>query len=157
MAYEIERKFLVIDTEFLRAEAGLECRQGYLPTTGTTTVRVRVIDDRAYLTVKGADAGISRREFEYQIPVADAKDMLDLLCGEPLIEKTRYKIEFGGTLWDVDLFHGVNQGLKVAEVELASAEQAFAKPPWVGDEVTGQAEYYNFNLARKPYTQWSPH
>ena len=156
MSYEIERKFLVTDTDFLRDEVGQECRQGYLPTAGTTTVRVRLIGDRAYLTVKGADAGITRREFEYEIPVVDAEDMLDLLCDEPLIEKTRHQIEFDGTRWDVDLFHGVNQGLNVAEVELASEQQVFAKPPWVGDEVTGQAAYYNFNLARNPYTQWSP-
>lgn len=156
MSYEIERKFLVTETEFLSDEVGLACRQGYIAVAGTTNVRVRVIDEHAYLTMKGAEAGITRREFEYEIPVVDAEDMLALLCNEPLIEKTRYKIEFGGTVWDVDLFHGVNQGLKVAEVELTSEHQEFDTPPWVGEEVTGQVAYYNINLVRYPYTQWSP-
>jgi adenylate cyclase len=155
MAYEIERKFLVTETSFLNDEVGVACRQGYLAVAGTTSVRVRVIGDQAYLTVKGADAGIARREFEYQIPLVDAEEMLDLLCNEPPIEKTRYKIECGSLQWDVDLFHGVNQGLHVAEIELTSEEQEFAKPPWVGEEVTGQAAYYNVNLSRHPYSQWS--
>lgn len=155
MAYEIERKFLVIDTGFLKGEVGQECRQGYLSTARSTTVRVRVIGERAYLTVKGATVGIRRREFEYQIPVVDARAMLDHLCLEPPIEKTRYRIEFGGTLWDVDLFHGANRGLQLAEVELASEQHRFAKPPWVGEEVTGDSAYYNVNLARTPYTRWS--
>ena len=156
MSYEIERKFLVTETEFLSDEVGLACRQGYIAVAGITNVRVRVIGDHAYLTVKGADARIARREFEYEIPVVDAEDMLALFCNGPVIEKTRYKIKFGGALWDVDLFHGVNQGLKVAEVELTSEHQEVARPPWVGEEVTGQVAYYNVNLVRHPYTQWSP-
>ena len=156
MSYEIERKFLVTDTDFLKEEVGQACRQGYLPTAGTTAVRIRVMGDRAYLTIKGASEGITRREFEYQIPVADAEDMLDLFCPEPLIEKTRYTVDVGGTRWEVDLFHGVNQGLKVAEVELINEQQGFVKPPWLGAEVTGQAAYYNLNLSRNPYTTWSP-
>ena len=154
MSYEIERKFLVSDTSYLEAESGISCRQGYISTEGTSSVRIRIIGEEAYLTLKGADAGIARREFEYRIPPVDAADILDLFCEEPLIEKTRYHITFQGTAWDVDLFHGANLGLCMAEVELEEADQVFVAPPWVGEEVTGQAAYYNVNLICNPYTQW---
>ena len=156
MSYEIERKFLVTETSFLEGRAGQECRQGYLPTAGAPSVRVRIIGEGAYLTLKGADSGLTRREFEYPIPLSDARDMLALLCQQPLIEKTRYAVEFAGTTWDVDRFHGANRGLCMAEVELESETQAFETPPWIGAEVTGQPAYYNVNLAVHPFTQWPP-
>jgi len=152
MAEEIERKFLV-KKEIWRNQEGRAYRQGYLNSAKERIVRVRTIDDKGYLTVKGLTVGATRLEFEYEIPRRDAEAMLDI-CEKPLIEKTRYTMAAGGFVWEVDVFGGENQGLIVAEVELESEDQAFPRPDWVGDEVTGDPRYFNSNLIKSPYTKW---
>ena len=154
MGTEIERKFLVKEGAWRNAGAQTY-RQGYLSTVKERTVRVRTINDKGYLTVKGSSVGASRLEFEYEIPIADAEEMLDSLCEKPLIEKNRYKLHHGGLTWEVDVFFGDNEGLIVAEAELQSEHQAFEKPDWVGKEVTSDPRYYNANLINNPYSNWS--
>jgi len=155
MATEIERKFLVTSNAYRDGEAdGVAVRQGYLNTDPDRTVRVRTFDDRAVLTIKGRTVGASRAEFEYDIPIHDAMSLLEL-CRRPLIEKSRWMVPFGGMTWEVDEFVGDNEGLVVAEIELASEAQRFELPPWVGDEVTDDPRYYNANLVKNPYSEWS--
>ena len=153
MAHEIERKFLVTEGSWRKA-ALQTYRQGYLSTVKERTVRVRTVNDKGFLTVKGISVGASRLEFEYEIPVADADEMLDTLCEKPLIEKHRYKLDHGGLTWEVDVFFGDNEGLIVAEVELQSEDQALDKPDWVAEEVTSDPRYYNANLIEHPYCNW---
>jgi CYTH domain-containing protein len=152
MTREIERKFLVKEGTW-RNEKGTEYRQGYLNSAKERIVRVRTINDKGYLTIKGLTVGATRMEFEYEIPRRDAEAML-VICEKPLIEKTRYEVPAGGFVWEIDVFGGENQGLIVAEVELVSEDQAFPKPAWVGEEVTGDPRYFNSNLIKKPYTKW---
>jgi adenylate cyclase len=152
MAIEIERKFLVVGDEWRDAPAVYFC-QGYLSRSKERTVRIRVAGELGYLTIKGVTTGASRAEFEYEIPLADAKQLL-ALCDGPLIEKYRRKIRYEGMLWEVDEFLGENQGLVVAEIELESESQSFAKPEWVGVEVTQDQRYYNSNLSACPFSQW---
>jgi adenylate cyclase len=154
MAKEIERKFLVNGIEWKNLAKGTEYRQGYLSTVKERTVRVRTIDNTGYLTVKGISTGATRLEYEYEISVADAHEMLDKLCERPLIEKKRYKIEFGGLIWEVDEFFGENEGLVVAEVELQDENQDIRRPEWIGKEVTGDPRYFNSNLSKTPYKKW---
>lgn len=153
MALEIERKFLVMEGSW-RNEKGKRCRQGYLNRSIERTVRVRTIENKGYLTIKGLSRGAVRVEYEYEIPVAEAEAMLDDLCEKPLIEKKRYKIEYKGLVWEVDEFFGDNQGLIVAEVELESKDQKFVKPEWVSREVTEDPKYFNANLIHHPYKNW---
>ena len=154
MAKEIERKFLVAGDEWKKLAQGTHFRQGYLSTVKERTVRVRTIDDKGYLTIKGITVGATRLEYEYDIPASDANEMLADLCEKPIIEKHRYKIAFDGLTWEVDEFHGENEGLVVAEVELTSEDQQFEKPSWIGEEVTSDPRYYNSNLIAHPYTTW---
>ncbi|ARO87737.1 CYTH domain-containing protein [Nitrosospira lacus] len=156
MNKEIERKFLVEDknADSWRNAIYSEIRQGYLSVDKQRTVRVRIAGDSAYLTIKGITAGATRAEYEYPIPVAHAREMLDDLCLRPLIEKRRYRVGYGGLVWEVDEFYGDNAGLIVAEVELKSAQQVFDRPPWAGEEVTDDPRYYNANLVNHPYTKW---
>jgi len=154
MAVEIERKFLVTGTAWQRAP-GVLYRQGYLNRDKARTVRVRVAGDAAFLTIKGVSVGATRAEFEYPISLADAQTLLTL-CDGPLIEKTRHVLTHAGTVWEVDVFAGDNTGLVVAEVELASEDQFFALPDWLGEEVTHDARYFNSNLAVHPFRQWGP-
>jgi CYTH domain-containing protein len=154
MGTEIERKFLVTENSWRSLAAGVKYRQGYLNSAKERTVRVRTIDDKGFLTIKGITTGASRAEYEYEIPVGDADALLDDLCEKPLIEKNRYKIDFEGFVWEVDEFFGENQGLIVAEVELESEDQAFEKPGWIGEEVTGDPKYFNSNLINNPYLKW---
>lgn len=154
MGVEIERKFLVISDEWRRMATGVVYRQGYLCLEPGRTVRVRVAGDAAYLTIKGLSSGISRLEFEYPLPVVDAQVMLDELCEHPIIEKIRYAVEYQGFTWEVDEFFGENEGLIVAEIELAEEEQSFAKPPWIGAEVSDDHRYGNASLVRHPYSAW---
>lgn len=156
MPQEIERKFLVPDPSFLRGHQGLHCRQGYIRTHNQTAVRVRVMGDDGYLTLKGPRRGLARAEYEYSIPAAHAHEMLDALCDPPLIEKTRYRLPCGADVWEVDVFAGANRGLVVAEIELRAADQKINPPPWVGTEVTDDPRYLNYNLARAPYGEWGP-
>jgi adenylate cyclase len=154
MAKEIERKFLVIGEDWKRGIAGVSYRQGYLSTVKERTVRVRTVGDKGFLTIKGVTIGVSRSEFEYSIPTEDANALLNDLCERPLIEKNRYKIQYGGLTWEIDEFFGENHGLIVAEVELSDEHQAFDRPPWVGAEVSGDPRYFNSNLIKNPYTRW---
>ena len=153
MALEIEKKFKVKDGTW-RNERGTKYRQGYLNSDKERTVRVRTIDDKGYLTVKGVSRGAVRVEYEYEIPKVEAEAMLDDLCEKPLIEKIRCKIDHKGLVWEVDEFLGENSGLIVAEVELESEDQKFVKPKWIGEEVTGDPRYFNANLIHHPYSKW---
>ncbi len=154
MASEIERKFLVISDAWRDGQAGAPMRQGYLAVTERSAVRVRAEGDAAFLNIKQATLDIQRHEFEYPIPLADANHMLDHMCVGHLIEKTRYKVNHAGFTWEIDVFHGVNEGLVVAEIELTSPDQPFECPPWVGAEVSGDARYLNSSLSQTPYSQW---
>lgn len=153
MALEIERKFLLKGDDW-RIGQGTMYRQGYLNSDKNRNVRVRVINDRGYLTVKGISQGAARVEYEYKIPKAEADAMLDNLCEQPLIIKRRFKIDFKGFVWEVDEFFGDNQGLIIAELELENEDQVFTKPEWIGEEVTGDPKYFNANLIHCPYTTW---
>jgi adenylate cyclase len=152
MATEIERKFLVQGTQW-RNETGTRIKQGYLNRDKARTVRVRVRGDQAFLTVKGLTQGASRAEFEYEIPLADAEELLKLSDG-PLIEKTRYVVVHDGSKWEVDEFQGDNSDLVVAEIELRSKDEQFSRPAWLGREVTDDNRYYNSSLASHPYRDW---
>ncbi|MGA9964669.1 MAG: CYTH domain-containing protein [Terriglobales bacterium] len=154
MGKEIERKFLVKDNSWRAQDTGKRYRQGYLSAVKERTVRVRTAGDKAYLTIKGITVGASRPEYEYEIPVADANEMLDQLSERPLIEKTRYRIQHDGLVWEIDEFEGENRGLITAEVELKDEHQFVALPAWVGEEVTGDPRYFNANLVAKPFTKW---
>ena len=154
MATEIERKYLLADDGWRAGATGMLYRQGYLSAAVERNVRIRIIGDRGYLTVKGQAAGITRLEYEYEIPLADAESMLDELCLKPLIEKTRYLAEHAGLTWEIDEFAGDNAGLVVAEVELEHEAQEIALPPWVGREVTDDPRYLNSNLIARPYSTW---
>ncbi len=155
MAIEIERKFLVIGDQWRNLGTGKPYRQGYIRTQNPeTTVRVRIAGDQGYLTIKGKKQGISRTEFEYEIPLAEATIMLETLCDRPLIEKTRYRITIEELTWEIDEFFGENQGLIMAEVELQTEKQSFNIPQWIGDEVTDDLRYYNSSLVKNPYRNW---
>lgn len=154
MGKEIERKFLVQGDSWRALAKGTVYRQGYLSTVKERVVRVRTIDDNGFLTIKGITTGVSRAEFEYEIPTEDANLMLDNLCERPLIEKTRYKIALDGLTWEIDEFAGDNQGLIVAEVELQDENQQFEKPDWIGEEVSGDPRYFNSNLIKHPFMNW---
>jgi adenylate cyclase len=153
MGKEIERKFL-IDAGQLELKNGQRIIQGYLPTSNLTVVRVRLLEDKALLTVKGKNSGAVRSEFEYEIPTEDAKEMLSELCDVSKIDKTRYVLKHGGKLWEVDIFHGQNEGLIVAEVELESEHDEIEMPDWVVAEVTGDPKYYNSSLLSDPFQSW---
>jgi adenylate cyclase len=156
VATEIERKFLVAKENLARIqpERSVRMRQGYLSRAPGRTVRVRIEDDRAFLTIKGRASGLARPEFEYEIPLADASALLEMADG-PLVEKVRHYVPFGGLVWEVDEFFGDNEGLVVAEVELSREDQAFEKPDFVGAEVTSDPRYLNSRLAVEPYSTWS--
>ncbi len=154
MGREIERKFLVANDSWRGQAAGKRYRQGYLSTVKERTVRVRTVGDKGYITVKGITVGAMRPEYEYEIPQADANEMLDRLCERPLIEKTRYRIQDGDHAWEIDEFEGENRGLVTAEVELEDEHQQVALPGWIGKEVTEDPQYFNANLVTKPFTKW---
>ena len=156
MGVEIERKFLVVNDSWREsASAGLRFRQGYLSTNPSNSVRVRVCADEAWLNIKSATISVTRREYEYTIPPADAHAILEELCVKPLIEKTRYIVEHDGRTWEVDVFEGDNAGLIVAELELDSANEEFTLPAWAGEDVSGDVRYYNQRLVEYPYSSWS--
>jgi CYTH domain-containing protein len=154
MGREIERKFLVRGDGWRSLAKGTACRQGYLNSARERTVRIRTIDDRAFLTIKGLTVGATRAEYEYEIPIADCDAMLDALAEKPIIEKKRYKVPLEGLTWEIDEFFGDNSGLIVAEVELKSEGHTFRKPEWVGEEVTADPRYFNSNLIKHPYSKW---
>ena len=154
MGKEIERKYLIDEDKAWREVDGIVYRQGYLSTVKERTVRVRIIGEKGFLTIKGITVGATRLEYEYEIPVEEAEELLDILCERPLIEKKRRVIEFEGLTWEIDEFFGDNAGLILAEVELEGENQGFAKPPWIAEEVTDDARYFNANLVAHPYSQW---
>ncbi|NEQ95984.1 MAG: CYTH domain-containing protein [Cyanothece sp. SIO2G6] len=154
MGIEIERKFLVTGEAWRSLSPGTLYRQGYIRTQGSATVRVRIAGETGYLTLKGPTRGLSRLEFEYEIPLAEAQQLLDELCDRPLIEKYRYPIQIGELTWEIDEFIGENQGLILAEVELTDPEQPVDCPAWIGTEVSGDSRYFNSNLAKTPFSQW---
>lgn len=151
---EIERKFLVRSSDWLSGHKGVSYKQGYLSTEAFRTVRVRLEGEKGKLTIKGKKKGIAGVEFEYDIPKSDAEYLLKNICKKPVIEKVRYKIKFGGNIWEVDIFSGENKGLKLAEIELNSVNQEFKIPDWVGKEVTHDRRFRNANLVSNPYSNW---
>jgi adenylate cyclase len=154
MGVEIERKFLLRGDGWKSLGEPVFFRQGYLSSHKERVVRVRIEGERAVITIKSANQGATRGEWEYEIPVADAAELLDGLCEQPLIEKYRRRIAFAGNVWEVDEFLGANAGLVVAEIELQAEDQQFDKPEWVGEEVTDDLRYLNSSLIRHPYSAW---
>ena len=155
MGVEIERKFLVIDDSWREAASpGMRYRQGYLSTDPSNSIRVRVCGEKAWLNIKSAVVGIARREYEYEIPAADAHEILEDLCVKPLIEKTRFIVAHEGSAWEIDVFEADNSGLVVAEIELESAGDEPTLPAWAGEDVSGDIRYYNQRLVEHPYSQW---
>ncbi len=154
MAKEIERKFLVSTNNWKDDVSTTHVfRQGYLSYDSERTVRVRATEVSGFLTIKGITTGLTRDEFEYEIPLADALALLQL-CERPAIEKKRYLVPHGAHIWEIDVFEGVNAGLVVAEIELQSEEEAFEKPTWLGEEVSGQRKYSNSALSLLPFKDW---
>ncbi len=154
MGQEIERKFLVRNDTWRTKATRTRYRQGFLSTEPERTVRVRIAGDRGTLTIKGKTIGATRAEFEYDIPVADAAELLDTLCRRPLIEKVRYVLREGAHTWEVDVFEGDNAGLVVAEIELEAEDEAFERPEWLGEEVSSDRRYANSHLSQSPYSEW---
>jgi len=152
MGIEIERKFLVVGDGW-RAAPAVPYAQGYLNRDKQRTVRVRIVRDEAWLTIKGVSVGATRAEFEYASPVADAEQLL-ALCDGPIVRKTRRVIEHAGAKWEIDEFQGDNAGLVVAEIELPAEDAPFERPGWLGAEVTHDARYFNSSLATSPYSTW---
>jgi len=153
MATEIERKFLVTSDAWRDGPEGVRICQGYLCRDEERTVRVRTKGDKGFLTIKGSTEGVSRTEFEYPIPLDEAKLLLEM-CLPSLLDKTRYERRLGGHCWEVDEFHGENEGLIVAEIELEKEDTEFEKPDWVGQEVSDDPRYYNACLTEHPWPEW---
>jgi adenylate cyclase len=154
MGVEIERKFLVENNSWkneIKEEVSI--KQGYLNSEAERTVRVRIYGEKGVLTIKGKSQNLTREEFEYQIPLADAQDLLDL-CEKPIIEKKRILLSVGNKTWEIDVFGGENKGLVVAEIELTSEEEVFEIPHWLGEEVSSDSSYYNSSLITNPYISW---
>jgi len=155
MAKEIERKFRVrSDAWRAQVKRSTLLRQGYLANTTRASIRVRLEGERALLSVKGMEPGVSRDEFEVAVPMADAREMLERLCEGRAIEKWRHIVVHEGSEWEIDEFLAENAGLVIAELELKSEHESFARPPWLGAEVTHDERYYNFRLSQKPYRHW---
>ena len=156
MAIEIERKFLVkSDLWKTSADPGTQYSQGYLVGSKNASVRIRIEGSKAYINIKSATIDITRQEYQYEIPLAEATEMLETLCEKPLISKIRYHINHDSHLWEIDVFSGDNEGLIVAEIELDNVNEVFSKPEWLGQEVSDDVRYYNVNLVKHPYKDWS--
>jgi len=150
---EIERKFLVDQKIWNPTGNGITIKQAYISNDPERTVRVRIADDKSFLTIKGKSEGISRTELEYEIPGDDAEALMKMAKKHP-VEKTRFKQKYGGFTWEVDIFHGENKGLVLAEIELENEGQEFEKPDWVDEEVSGDKRYFNVYLSQHPYKTW---
>lgn len=155
MGKEIERKYLVKTDAWVPQDEGVHFKQGYLNSQKERVVRVRIEGTKAKLTIKGITTGVTRSEFEYAIPVEDAAILLDQLCEQPLIDKHRHKETHGAHTWEIDVFHGENDGLVIAEVELRSEDEKLDLPSWVAEEVSSDPRYFNSNLLKNPYRNWS--
>ncbi|WP_258098897.1 CYTH domain-containing protein [Marinoscillum pacificum] len=154
MGLEIERKFLLKNSDWRKlVEEENLIKQGYLNSNAERTVRVRVKNSTAFLTIKGKSQNTVRQEFEYEIPLVDAELMLKL-CEPPLIEKTRFIVKYQGKTWEIDEFEGENKGLTVAEIELSSEDESFELPDWIGEEVSHDDRYFNSSLIKKPFSSW---
>jgi len=154
MALEIEHKFLVNSTVFRNMAEPMLYRQGYLAVLSDTIIRVRTTGAKAFITVKSRVSNLTRKEFEYEIPLDDAEKMLNEMCIGQVIEKYRYRIDYEGFSWEVDEFLGDNSGLIVAEIEVSDEKQEFEKPGWIDVEVTDDPRYLNSNLSKQPYNTW---
>ena len=155
MGREVERKYLVKNALWRReADRGIEYRQGYLCLDPRRGVRVRLGGEKAILTVKGQSEGSARDEFEFPIPAADAEELLERICIQPIIEKTRYQVHRGDLTWEIDEFAGENRGLLIAEVETDKPPQQIPIPEWAGEDVTDDPRYFNTHLVKQPYSQW---
>lgn len=154
MAVEIEKKFLLTNDEWKKDSTSDIYFQGYILSGTGKTVRVRIAGEKGFLTIKGKHSGISRMEFEYPIPLEDARLLLQEMCEQPIIHKKRYKVEYGGFIWEIDEFFGENNGLVMAEIELDDENQQFPKPEWLGREVSHDGRYYNASLRQNPYKDW---
>jgi adenylate cyclase len=155
MAIEIEHKFLLANDDWRKSiQKSVKYKQGYLSSQPTSSIRVRITDNQAWLNIKSATIGTQRLEFEYEIPLEDAREILRSLCAKPLIEKTRHFVPNDGNLWEIDEFEGDNDGLIIAEIELTEVGKTFTKPEWLGLEVTHELRYYNNNLVKNPYNKW---
>ena len=155
MAKEIERKFLVNEqiNKYLSNDNAHFCSQTYITSDSEKIVRARILGNKGFLTIKSKVTGITRHEFEYEIPITDAQQLIKLF-GHNVIEKKRYLIPYKNHTWEVDVFSGLNQGLIVAEIELESEQEQFELPAWIDKEVTGELKYYNNNLQKHPFCQW---
>ncbi|WP_305906393.1 CYTH domain-containing protein [Methylomarinum sp. Ch1-1] len=155
MPLEIEHKFLLLNDDWRQQiEKSVHYKQGYLSSTKQNSIRIRVSDQQAWINIKSAVIGTHRHEYEYEIPLQEANEMLDELCHKPLIEKKRHFVHYDKHLWEIDEFMGENAGLIVAEIELSDLDETFKKPSWVGQEVTHDLRYYNNNLCKSPYKDW---
>tara|TARA_R110000782_G_scaffold73615_6_gene147300 strand:+ start:5008 stop:5475 length:468 start_codon:yes stop_codon:yes gene_type:complete len=155
MAIEIERKFLISNNGWRHdADEGIQITQGYMGSNEKSSVRIRVDGKTANINIKSMTIGTQRSEYEYAIPLDEANEMLTTLCDRPYIDKTRYRVNHQGHVWEVDVFAGENEGLVVAEIELTTADETFALPNWVGAEVTEDYRYYNICLVTHPYKTW---
>ena len=154
MGIEIERKFLITNNGWKKGAKYSTCRQGYIFAEKKGVVRIRVIDQIGFVTIKSAPVGLTRQEYEYEIPLADANAMLEDLCDKYIVEKKRYKIKFGNHVWEIDEFTGHNEGLVLAEIELSNENETFKPPPWIGEEVSLDPKYHNSNLSKYPFNQW---
>lgn len=156
MPIEIERKFLLKNDSW-RSEviSSSRIRQGYLAPVSKASVRVRVDGERANINIKSATLGVRRMEYEYPIPLEEAQELLDELCQTPQIDKTRNIVKYSGHIWEIDEFYGDNDGLIVAEIELKDENEVFEKPTWLGDEVSDDIRYYNVNLVKHPFKNWT--
>ena len=155
MAIEIEHKFLLANNDWRdHITRSVKYRQGYLSSQATSSIRIRISDDHAWLNIKSATIGAHRHEYEYEIPQSDANEIINMLCRKPIIEKTRHFVIHDGNTWEIDEFDGDNRGLIIAEIELSEIGETFSKPHWLGEEVTHDLRYYNNNLAIHPYSEW---
>ena len=155
MAIEIEHKFLLLNDDWRKLVIkSVIFKQGYLNSLPTSSIRVRISNNSAWLNIKSATIGNQRNEYEYEIPLNDGNEIIELLCSKPVIEKTRHYVITEGHTWEIDEFHGENQGLIVAEIEIETIDTKFIQPAWIGDEVTQDLRYYNNNLAHTPYSKW---
>ncbi len=158
MPLEIEHKFLLKNDRWRNEiDHSVYYKQGYLSSTEKNSIRVRISDSKAWLNIKSATIGNHRLEYEYEIPLQEADEILNQLCHKPLIEKTRHFVKHADHLWEIDEFAGDNKGLIVAEVELGELDEQFAKPDWAGEDVTEDIRYYNNQLSKNPYKNWSDH
>lgn len=155
MAIEIEHKFLIVNDDWRNeADEGIYMVQGYMGSNEKSSIRIRIHGDSANLNIKGKTIGIQRSEYDYPIPVDEAKEILESLCDRPFIEKTRFHVMHEGHKWEIDVFAGDNEGLIVAEVELDSVGESFSLPDWVGEDVSDNPRYYNICLVMHPYKDW---